>query len=227
MSTGQRIPLERAQKVAAYIAETTGILLNPGVEVDAEKPALWTVGSVRRGIAEVADLEFIAACRPYAMGPDPVAEWVLAHFEPEKAWRERTERGEPKPEGKIGVLHKGGRADDWKAAYLSVQIGGGIRFPIQVFRFDPGPDGNRGWIEVMRTGCSDFSTAMLTRWKVRNGIGPDDPGSSDGYLVDPFGKRIPQATEAEVFEACGVVMLSPSRRTSNAASDVFRMAGAR
>jgi len=221
MSTGMSIDIDRAQKLAQHLANATGAVLNPpATERPDGRVLLWTVGSVRRGCPMVGDLEFLAPCREYAMGPDPVAEWVAKHFEPVKVREKRVVEKLPRPERVLGVLKLGGREADWKLARLSVQIAG-QPFQVEIHRFEPGDDGNRGWTELRATGCADFGKAMLTLLKRRKGIGESGKGSIDGYLVNKDGHRIPQATEQQVFEAVEWKPLAPTERDDKAARDVM------
>jgi hypothetical protein len=89
---------------------------------------------------------------------------------------------------------------------------------LEVYRYDePGPigmsghrtpPGNRGWIEMIRTGPADFGPFMLWRWKKASCGGCSDLG----YPCLPSGAAVPCITEADAFELCRVPWIEPQAR---------------
>jgi hypothetical protein len=66
---------------------------------------------------------------------------------------------------------------------------------VQLDLFLAQPD-NWGLTLLVRTGSAAFSTALLARWKRRQGISRDQPGSVDGRLVIRDGRVVPTPEEA-------------------------------
>jgi DNA polymerase/3'-5' exonuclease PolX len=83
---------------------------------------------------------------------------------------------------------------------------------LQLDLFLAQPD-NWGLTLLVRTGSAAFSTAMLARWKRRQGIGRDQPGSVDGRLVTPDGRAVPTPEEESVFRLVGMQPVPPERRS--------------
>ena len=83
---------------------------------------------------------------------------------------------------------------------------------LQLDLFLAQPD-NWGLTLLVRTGSAAFSTAMLARWKRRQGIGRDQPGSVDGRLVTRDGRVVPTPEEETVFQLLGMQPVPPERRS--------------
>lgn len=195
MSTGSRIPLERAMLLAEWLYRQW--------RLDPDQATV--VGSVRRGSEWVGDLEFVAP-----MGDpknDPLCGRILCTMEgfvPDSIYGEQ-------PEGVIGRAVKGLKPG-FKAASVEIKTRTAGHFPVQVYRFTTE---NRGWITLMRTGPGDFGEWFLGRWKDHWGIprgDPKRPGSIDGHLVDAQGVIVPVRTEDECFRRCGMEPVEPERR---------------
>jgi hypothetical protein len=58
-----------------------------------------------------------------------------------------------------------------------------------------------------------FSIALLARWKRRQGIGRDQPGSLDGWLVIRDGRAVPTPEEETVFQLLGMQPVPLERRS--------------
>jgi hypothetical protein len=88
--------------------------------------------------------------------------------------------------------------------------------PVQIFRYDAGPQGNYGWIKLIRTGpnstSDDFGRACLSRWKAVTSGGK----SQDGYPEDATGRRYPVPDEQAAFRLLRMPYLSPYQRTAKA-----------
>src|SRR5437763_6041776 len=73
---------------------------------------------------------------------------------------------------------------------------------VQLALFLAQPD-NWGLTLLVRTGSAAFSTALLARWKRRQGLGRDQPGSVDGRLVTGDGRAVPTPEGETVFPLSG------------------------
>jgi len=190
MSDGPRIPLARAQKAAAYLIDLWKL---EGAHV---------VGSVRRQLPTVGDLELIA---PWHDADDDHPHYRIFTT---MAGPEPTTLFEPAKLGTtIGKAIKGLKPG-FLAASLEVGIRG-IALPVQVYRYT---EQNFGWTMLMRTGPADFGRWFLSQWKERHHIPHELPASVSGNLVDIEGRVIPTTTEAEAFEKCGVRPVAPEHR---------------
>lgn len=195
MSTGHRIPIDRALQLAEWLYGKWK--LDPDL--------VTVVGSVRRGREHVGDLEFVAPIGDPRN--DPLCGRMLCTMEgfvPDSIYGEQ-------PEGVIGRAVKGLKPG-FKAASVLIRTRTAGDFPVQVYRFTPD---NRGWITLMRTGPGDFGEWFLGRWKDRMGIPRGDPkrqGSIDGHLVDAQGVIVPVQSEEEAFERCGLKPVHPESR---------------
>ena len=83
---------------------------------------------------------------------------------------------------------------------------------LQLDLFLAQPD-NWGLTLLVRTGSAAFSTALLARWKRRQGIGRDQPGSVDGRLVTRDGRVGPTPEEETVLQLLGMQPVPPERRS--------------
>jgi hypothetical protein len=88
---------------------------------------------------------------------------------------------------------------------------------IEIHRYTPGALGNKGWVQMIRTGPgakSDqeigWGEMMLHRWKQRN------PGgcSRDAFPIRPDGTRVPVPDEERAFALVGLRHIEPTARTT-------------
>lgn len=192
MSEGPRIPLPVARQAANKLMQLWGMA----------EPACLVVGSVRREKPDVGDLEFIA---PHRDGPyDTLFDLINATcvdsegMFASKPTKERfavPERGVKRGFRALSVV-----------CHMTRQDGEKWTIPVQVNRYGAG---NRGWVEIMRTGPDEFGRLFLHTWKEKWG---GSKGSVEGYLVDARGNRVSAATEAEAFEKCGLPFVEPRDR---------------
>lgn len=187
--------LRDAQAIAERLAE----LMRPfcsRVEV---------AGSVRRSCPEVKDVELVAIPRweeRPATAPSLFAEEAervnLLH---EWATHEAAGAGvrwiksgtsdvvdwEPKPEGKY-----------WRAL-----VDDAIKLDLFLASAE-----NYGLILAIRTGCAEFSQALMTFAKLRTSYHVDG-----GYLRDSEGRALDTPEERDVFEALKIDFVEPRERT--------------
>lgn len=194
MSSGPRI--QRAAAIAA--AE---VLFR---EWKMPTPACEIVGSVRRGRADVGDLEFLAPLPADPKRDDPLYEAILAtcNGQPQALF------GEPRPRFTEVVQ---GLKPGFRSASLKVKLRIGeseLIVPVQVFRYTPE---NRGWQQIMRTGPSEFGIWFLQEWKRAFGI-QNGEASIEGHLVDSWLKRVPVADEHECFLKIRHDFIPPEQR---------------
>lgn len=189
--TDTRIPLATADKLAAWLMSRWA--MDPG--------PCAVVGSVRRRSPDIGDLDFIAPM-PAKDGRDWLCMAISADMDGDGLFA-----GGPK---KLGYEVSGLRG--WFKCTSVVIRGQSGEVKVQIHRYAPAPAGNRGWVEIIRTGPAEFGEEMLSTWKWVQGIGKEDKGSVDGFLVDQEGTRIWQDTELSVFNACKVLYLDPDGR---------------
>lgn len=179
-------------KVARRLAEAQDIAAQVVADLTPYCHTVDIAGSVRRGKADVGDLEIVARPRWELAGGlfgDISTNMLHLHLtnEPQYRWLKGNN-----PNGRYYQL----MLDD------SMQL--------DLFLAD---EDNYGLILLIRTGSSEFSASMLARWKRVQGIGPDQRGSVNGRLVTRDGVVIPTPTEAAVFAACRVPFIPPHERT--------------
>lgn len=201
MSQGERISLVYADRIVAHLIKLLG-----------DQHGLEAVGSIRRRQVAVGDVEMIAPHEPEA--DDKLFAALARHFydpataaKPLSLFAPAPERGD-----RIGQDLRGLKPG-FKAASLVIECQKPARrsVALQVFRYDAGPAGNRGWIEMIRTGDAEFAKAMVTRWQhVRRK--PWDQGSKDGYPIDLEGKPIAVPTEEAVFQLLRLPFIPPAER---------------
>jgi DNA polymerase/3'-5' exonuclease PolX len=177
-------PLPEAARIAAAIAAD----LAPYCD------RIQIAGSVRRRKEVVGDIEMVAIPRyaPAGLFGDCTANLLWEHLHASDAYR--FAKGD----------HPAGRYYQ-----LALPIHAGMQLDL----FLAQPD-NWGLTLLVRTGSAAFSTAMLARWKRRQGIGRDLPGSVDGRLVTREGQVVPTPEEETVFQLLGMQPVPPERRSS-------------
>lgn len=192
MSTGARIPLARAQAVAAYLIDLWQL---EGAHI---------VGSVRRQRAEVGDLEMVIP----AVSPTYSIDSAYLAMEPTLAKTGTSSLFDAPRRDPIGRALRG-----FNVGFLACSLEVGIKgttIPVQIYRYTPQ---NFGWIMLMRTGPADFGKWFLGRWKDRHNIDHKSVlASMNGHLVDRHGAVIPTPTEDDAFALCGLKPLAPERR---------------
>lgn len=219
MSTGERIHFELAFRVVDTLALRLGLAIENRRTVDVA-PGLTVaiVGSLRRGKQQVGDIELLAAM-PAPDQADPLFEILADRFyDPNPTLEAPAKLAQPalfapatpaagiaqrpveaRRGERIGLPVKGLRSH-FRYCQLALELKRPERIVhLDIWRYDPGEQGNRGWIEMIRTGPSDFGQVMLARWKeVR---GPSEfPASEDGYPLSAMGMRLPVPTEPDVFK---------------------------
>lgn len=208
MSEGPRILISEAVQVLDQIR---GLWRCPGLEV---------VGSVRRELPHVGDIEVIAEIPAMAMRKDARRQddslFAAINATMHNPWVEDVKGGlfDVRPESqpieqlpRIGKALRGLRPG-FRACSIELDPWGKT-IPLQVYRYTPT---NRGWITLMRTGPGEFGIWFLGQWKKRWMINQDRQASVDGYLVDRTGKVIDTPTEADAFRLCGLEWIPPQNR---------------
>jgi hypothetical protein len=105
---------------------------------------------------------------------------------------------------------------------------------LQLDLFVAQPD-NWGLTLLVRMGSAAFGPALLARWKRRQGLGHDQPGTVDGRLVTRDGRVVPTPEEEKVsmlsrtdhLPSYSSVLLPPSIRPvySNNLTGTHRLLG--
>lgn len=175
-TTAERIPIERALKACDYIRDQLAI------------PRCLVAGSIRRRVPMVKDIELVVPM-PLEGAPDVLYDRIAVLFSPRPdpdAALNLFTRAEP-PAGKwIGRVVKG-HNERFRYCQLALRTGlePQVDLNIDIFRYDPGEKGNRGWIELIRTGPDTFGRGACIRWKTLSNGRSDEgyPRHSDGTAV--------------------------------------------
>ena len=222
MSMAERIPWERGMEAAkALIAEL-------------EIPDALIAGSLRRRVPMVGDIELVVPLPgsffqgiEMPMQPpdgDPLLDRLNERFTAAVVSAEPSARKCAPPglfvaaaeTGKVAVLERclGRAIKGVKPGFRYCQLEMPLRFEpralvkVDIFRFVPGPMGNRGWIELIRTGPAELGQKACARWKYisRGGY------SEDGFPHRADGTRLPVPTEMDAFELLGWDYIEPEYR---------------
>jgi len=168
---------------------------------------LEVVGSVRRKCDQVGDLELIAPMPDSTIGDDLCRRLCELLEDPKDLFSaSRTSQ--------IGRVISGLKLG-FRTCSFTIRLGAEpkVELNVQIYRYDAGPTGNRGWIELMRTGPVDFGKAFLSRWKAERGMAsPAIPASRNGYLLSPNGEAIATPTEVDALKLAGLRYIEPEER---------------
>lgn len=212
MSRGERLLLSEAMQALEHL------------RVAWRAPQLEVVGSVRRGLPHVGDIEVIAEIPPAARAAKPRPEddpfFRLINATMELPWSDEpgTLFGVAKyqaiiPLNPLGKIVRGLKPGFLAASLIMTPFGRQV--PLQVYRYIPA---NRGWVTLMRTGPREFGQWFLGQWKRRWRIPDGEQASRDGFLVNAAGDRVETPTEEETFKLCGMDWIAPGVREQVAAS---------
>lgn len=196
-ATLTRMPLLYARGVAQALIDMIGIA--PDLEP-------LVVGSIRRQRPDVGDIEIVCAL-PEEGALDQVYYNIGRLFTPPPTGdmfdvaRERPEH--------IGRILQG-----WNEGFRAIslewhrsKVMGPDAIKVQIYRYDAGLDGNRGWITMIRTGPDVFGQFALAEYKRISG------GCSDeGYPRTKEGKKVPVSTEEQALALCGLRWIPPEAR---------------
>lgn len=192
MSTGPRIP------VAVAFAKARCLMAKWGM---AEGPCA-IVGSLRRGRDSVGDIDLIAPM-PTSQRDD-LYETIAATMHTEGLFADDGTT-------KIGRAIRGLKPG-FRSCELIVKSKSCGEIPVQIGRFDAGDKGNRGWIEIIRTGPAEFGQWFLAKWKTRWDIPRERQGSEEGYLLDIAGRKVATPTERTCFDLMAMPYIPPEAR---------------
>ena len=219
MSTGPRIPLQSARAIASSLMQALNL----------REPEAMVVGSIRRQREDVGDIDIIAPL-PGSFADDRLYRAIANAFQPAKAPEQPalfTTGGKPAtsftPLGRVlqghNPLFLECELEVWvrpeQDRALKAIAGGRPLIPVKasIARYRATP-GNRGWLEIMRTGNAEFSKAVLECWKWQCGTrGTAAGGLKDNHLVDQLGNARATPTEFHVFQLIGCVWVPPALRT--------------
>jgi hypothetical protein len=202
---GPRFDADYLRKVDNHLRGTLRLReLTPDAEGGAAMVA--TVGSLRRGLAVAGDLDYIA--------PRPAVDAQGRLTEADALYAVLSEHfygpDEPARDTRLGTAVKGLKPGFGMCnLILELKSPQPARLPIQIHRFWPGPQGNRGWIELIRTGPADFGKAAMFR------LGTRGLKSRDGFPHDHRGNRIAVPTEARAFDLLGLGFVEPHHRSED------------
>jgi DNA polymerase/3'-5' exonuclease PolX len=176
-------PLTEAERIAAAIV----------ADLAPFCARIQVAGSVRRRKEFVGDIEVVAipCYAPAGLFGDCMANLLWEHLHASDAYR----------------FTKGDHAN---GRYYQLVLPAHPGLQLDLFLAQPD---NWGLTLLVRTGSAAFSTAMLARWKRRQGLGRAQPGSVDGRLVTRDGRAVPTPEEATVFQLLEMQPVPPEQRS--------------
>lgn len=174
--------VEIVAKLAPYC------LVEPMYEGDNPEPMILVVGSIRRQVPAVHDIDIVTAPkRPRDLfgGVDATKADYLSLFLERKG---------------VIMERDGPNLKTFKYGQFNVDI-------YQVFNLD-----QWGWTVAMRTGSADFNQLLLTPAEL-GGLNHTGITSRQGWLYQPATlERIPTRFEKDVFDAFGIDWIDPLDR---------------
>lgn len=202
MSEGPRLPLINADAVAAALFERWKL----------DPARCFVVGSVRRRLETVGDIEIVAPAMPKAC--DTICQAIEATMPPPASG---LFAAAPLTDDMvIGRAVRGLKAGFLCASLVVRPFPGDpaldVEIPVQVYRYEPA---NLGWMMIERTGPKDYGKWWLWMWKRAWGIPVGDenhPASIDNHLVNARRERVDVASEAEAFNKCQIAYCEPHDR---------------
>ena len=198
------------------------------MEIEGATPSsVGVVGSLRRGRQAIGDIDLIAPM-PTDANRDGLRFRIDCCFAPAKPPAPaKPTTGDlfatpppPTDEASIARVFRGvplagrvlqGGSPMFRRVSLELTAGPAIGQKVEIHRFDPGPNGNRGWIELIRTGPAEFAQAIVTRWQHVRGR-PFERGSVEGYPLDMGGSKLPVKDEEAAFRLVGLGFIPPNER---------------
>lgn len=230
------IPPQRAANAAKWLIRRLDCTVEPPHAGGAGDMGLFTIalaGSLRRGTHGVGDADLLAEmppCEGRGSEGDPLYEAIAKAFGDPKAAEKAPLFGpataQTQTPAGVSIHVESGLAVGFGRCRLLFELPGSpeqlsgwaepYTLKVEIHRYTPGPNGNRGWKEMIITGPganSDreigWGEMMLTRWKRRN------PGgrSHQCWPVYADGSREPVPTEARAFELVGLRWIDPKHRT--------------
>lgn len=188
MSEGMRWSAKEAQMAAQrVIGYLAGICPKDTTLVERIEEA----GSLRRGKADVGDLELVAIAKPTVdlLGGETYSAVPIRTRLETAGWE----------------VIKGREGDKYIKFMLPMQ--GSLRMPVDLFLTTPE---QWGIIHIIRTGSSDFSHRLVTS-KLAGGWMPFGMQCADGWLWKN-GEKLITREEEDVFRLLGVEWVAPKDR---------------
>lgn len=193
--------------------QAAGIAHNVLGFLDVPKPEFWMVGSIRRKAYSVKDIDIL--CAMPRGDTDPLYDAICRHFIQAPTSHKQAGSLFDAPASALSgeILGKVVRGCKRGFRNCSVEIhpvavNGGIK--MEFWRFDAGQQGNRGWIELIRTGPWEFAKMAVTRWNRISGGKAGEPHVRYPCLRD--GSRVPVPDEATAFKLLDWPYIEPENR---------------
>lgn len=199
MSTGSRVPLTIAQEVARLLM----------AELAPACDRIMVAGSIRRGAADVGDIELVAIPKPavqprLVFGQNPKTMKPVSPLDEalEKLLKENRIRRTVPP----GIDNRPAWGDRYKKFWLKINRKRGL---IQVDLFITSAE-QWGAIFAIRTGPQEFNEALMAHINAHTAY-----RQNAGYLtLKATGEPVVTRTEQDYFRLIGVPFIPPAQRTA-------------
>lgn len=193
MSAGTRVKLEDARDMAIVLAEIL------------ELPRYVLAGSARRGLATVGDLDLVVPMPPgwparhtgeKGAAPDPLYERLCERVH-------RVEGGIFTPRAPLGREVRG-LNPGFRSCVLELEVFKNWPVRVEIDRYDPGANGNFGWILALRTGPDAFCRRLVGALRRALATKAGEEVSREGYIRDADGTPMATPIEKSVFTLAGL-----------------------
>jgi DNA polymerase/3'-5' exonuclease PolX len=220
--SARRIPLEQARSVAAAVIgqwlvpspADNALPLEQRLMAFADK-GVMLAGSIRRQLATAGDIEIVAPLHDSAEDVAQEHRRIDGTLLPDNG-------GLYPPAGTWAKAVKGFRCSGRYTQFVvyprllhksmfgdveGTEPDGGVK--VDLWRYRPGPFGNKGWIQLIRTGPDDFGPACLARWKRITRGGLSQHGFPHRTATSP---PIPVPDEGAAFALLEMPYIEPRDR---------------
>ena len=199
------IAVAQARAVADRVVYDLGLAIEGGFEV---------CGALRRQRQRISEIDLIAPL-PAPGGVDRLGQEILRRFTRRSAAGSLFRAELPTESmGWIEEAPLGFRRCELRFVQRFID-GSAMEVPVRIQRYVPGPAGNRGLVQVYRTGPAMFVSWLLDRYRLLRG--GQAAACREMFLLDRSGRPMAAASERAVFEMARIGCVEPVDRCSERA----------